>query len=55
MKIPAPMIPPMTAIVVPNNPSCRANPRDGCFSEEVGAVVISRASRSSWTIYLGFF
>ena len=26
MKIPAPMIPPMTAIVVPNSPSCRASP-----------------------------
>jgi hypothetical protein len=26
MKIPAPMIPPITAIVVPNNPSWRASP-----------------------------
>src|SRR5579863_1141387 len=27
MKIPAPIIPPITAIVVPNNPSCLASPR----------------------------
>ncbi len=26
MKIPAPMIPPITAMVVPNRPRCRARP-----------------------------
>jgi hypothetical protein len=30
MKIPAPMIPPITAIVVPNSPSWRASPLSFC-------------------------
>src|SRR5580658_3644208 len=41
MKIPAPMIPPMTAIVVPNKPSCRASsPPCTAFLEGFSVVVI---------------
>src|SRR6266702_6406766 len=44
MKIPAPMMPPITAMVVPNRPRWRARPRDGTLGISREVTVASLRS-----------